>query len=589
MPKGRSKRTSLIASITNRPTGGGSKKEGLAPSVGTGNLSVWKGMGRAYGTPEDRDKLFCINQLGSVNPRVYQTRAPSDGVRPCPKKRDRKPKNLEDAVDKVGGEIKTGPNSLLGKGRIVNLSTDVGTQLIDNNYFEIIVDNLFKTTGKKIVEISLEGQTQLTSISLTRLLDNEIADGQLRSLNLSRMTGINSATWHYMAAKLLEQDKRVVNLDVSHTNIPFDAIMTLLGTNSLVTLNLDFLVPGLTDAQLKEIAEKVKENPGNLRVLSMQRNVRAPGTSIKNTRINKVVSNTINLPKKVATSDMPAILDLEIVPNVNEKKIIVTPTIRGENKETIGVKFNWFVKKQVYKKGKQWVKINGENVNENSNKLQYKLPNKTTGSRGIKENSELKCEVTPFLKKGAKTIDGKPQEIELIKDDWKTMKKVIKDVEKPLVLSVAEPTSEDQNQYSPSDLVLAVEALLYSTLDTAIISGTGLSELDFNYLFNKIKSNSPSILRIIMVGTFPNTISSQLPTSVIGQDFLGGLNPDLFRGVIVPEPEIPLVINNPTFDVESNQEIRETIISEDENKNEFFVSYISLKGSGEYFQTAVFR
>ena len=129
MPKGRSKRTSLIASITNRPTGGGSKKEGLAPSVGTGNLSIWKGMGRSYGTPEDRNKLFCINQLGSVNPRVYQTRAPSDGVRPCPKKGDRKPKNLEDAVDKVGGEIKTGPNSLLGKGRIVNLSTDVGTQL----------------------------------------------------------------------------------------------------------------------------------------------------------------------------------------------------------------------------------------------------------------------------------------------------------------------------------------------------------------------------------------------------------------------------------------------------------------------------
>ena len=90
MPKGRSKRTSLIASITNRPTGGGNKKEGLPPLVGTGNLSIWNGMGRAYGTPEDRNKLFCINQLGSINPRVYQTRAPSDGVRPCPDK-DKKP------------------------------------------------------------------------------------------------------------------------------------------------------------------------------------------------------------------------------------------------------------------------------------------------------------------------------------------------------------------------------------------------------------------------------------------------------------------------------------------------------------------
>ena len=58
----------------------------------------------------------------------------------------------------------------------------------------------------------------------------------------------------------------------------------------------------------------------------------------------------------------------------------------------------------------------------------------------------------------------------------------------------------------------------------------------------------------------------------------------MFRGVIVPEPEIPFVINNPTFDVESNQEIRETIISTDEDENDFYVSYISLKGSGIIFK-----
>ena len=66
--------TRYKASITNQNQGGGNKKEGLPPSVGTGNLSVWNGMTRAYGTPKDRELQVCINQLGSVNPRVYQSR-----------------------------------------------------------------------------------------------------------------------------------------------------------------------------------------------------------------------------------------------------------------------------------------------------------------------------------------------------------------------------------------------------------------------------------------------------------------------------------------------------------------------------------
>ena len=66
--------TRYKASITNQNQGGGNKKEGLPPSVGTGNLNVWNGMTRAYGTPKDRELQVCINQLGSVNPRVYQSR-----------------------------------------------------------------------------------------------------------------------------------------------------------------------------------------------------------------------------------------------------------------------------------------------------------------------------------------------------------------------------------------------------------------------------------------------------------------------------------------------------------------------------------
>ena len=72
---------------------------------------------------------------------------------------------------------------------------------------------------------------------------------------------------------------------------------------------------------------------------------------------------------------LPGILELSMNKSGNDI-VKVDATIQGSDKAKTGVKFNWFVKKQVYKKGKQWVKINGENVNENSNKLQYKLPNK---------------------------------------------------------------------------------------------------------------------------------------------------------------------------------------------------------------------
>ena len=74
----------LKASITSRNQGGGKKKSGTPPSVGTGTFSIWKGLTRAYVSPAQRRKVFCINQVGGVGSGVYQTRAPADGVKkPC--------------------------------------------------------------------------------------------------------------------------------------------------------------------------------------------------------------------------------------------------------------------------------------------------------------------------------------------------------------------------------------------------------------------------------------------------------------------------------------------------------------------------
>lgn len=67
-------------SITHRPQGGGPKKQGLLPVVGTGQFSRFYGMRRAGSSPYQRQKLFCINQIGGISGFHYQTKAPSDGV-----------------------------------------------------------------------------------------------------------------------------------------------------------------------------------------------------------------------------------------------------------------------------------------------------------------------------------------------------------------------------------------------------------------------------------------------------------------------------------------------------------------------------
>ena len=67
-------------SISNGNQGGGPKKQGLLPVVGTGQFSLWNGMRRAGSTPRQRQKVYCINQIGGVSGFHYQTKSPSDGV-----------------------------------------------------------------------------------------------------------------------------------------------------------------------------------------------------------------------------------------------------------------------------------------------------------------------------------------------------------------------------------------------------------------------------------------------------------------------------------------------------------------------------
>ena len=67
--RSRASRGTIISykdSITHRPQGGGTKKQGLLPVVGTGQFSLWNGMRRAGSTPKQRNMVFSMNQIGGI-------------------------------------------------------------------------------------------------------------------------------------------------------------------------------------------------------------------------------------------------------------------------------------------------------------------------------------------------------------------------------------------------------------------------------------------------------------------------------------------------------------------------------------------
>ena len=268
MPKGRSKLTSLIASITNRPTGGGNKKEGLAPSVGKGNLSIWNGLGRAYGTPEDRNKLFCINQLGSINPRVYQTRAPSDGVRPCPDK-DNKPRNLKGAIDTTGGLLAPDKRNSNADSHEADFGIQQTNRALTSQEIQDVV-NVIDVTDEAVSAIDFNGQI-INDKQLITLI-KKAKKLNLKTLVLRQCKRITSNGWIYLANIL--NTTSIVNLDLSQCNISFEHITQIINSNAqhLKSLNLNFVNPQLTRQNIIDIIDLLKTRNSKIQVLGLETN-----------------------------------------------------------------------------------------------------------------------------------------------------------------------------------------------------------------------------------------------------------------------------------------------------------------------------
>ena len=420
MPKGRSKRSAFKASITNRPNGGGNKKEGLAPSVGKGRMSVWGGMSRSYGTPESRDILSYVNQIGSVGSRVYQTSGSSvGGARKLPKQ-DNRSKNLKEVIGKTGGLLAPDKRNSNADSFEVNFGIEETKNSLTSQEIQDVV-NVIDVTDEVISAIDFNGQ--IINDKQLIILINKAKIINLKTLVLRNCKKITSNGWLYLANIL--DTTTIVNLDLNRCNISFKQIKDIINSKAqhLKSLNLNFVTPKLTRENIIEIINLLKTsnngNPSTIQVLGLESSglTLTPFMKSKHT-----LPETKKLINPNAKPLLPGILELTMNKSGNDI-IKVDATIQGSDKAKTGVKFNWFVKKQVYKKGKQWVKINGDNVNENSNKLQYKLPNQTTGSRGVKENSELKCEVTPFLKEENSVKEGKTETIEFRENNWSIAKR----------------------------------------------------------------------------------------------------------------------------------------------------------------------
>ena len=66
------------AKITNRPSGGGSKLQGLAPVTNKRAFIINVIQIKALGTK--RNVVFCLNQLGGIGREKSQSRTNADGV-----------------------------------------------------------------------------------------------------------------------------------------------------------------------------------------------------------------------------------------------------------------------------------------------------------------------------------------------------------------------------------------------------------------------------------------------------------------------------------------------------------------------------
>lgn len=68
--------------ITARPSGGGSKLQGITSTTDRSALAIRSVQNRAWGA-QNRNIIFCLNQLGGVGRHKSQFHTPADGVQGC--------------------------------------------------------------------------------------------------------------------------------------------------------------------------------------------------------------------------------------------------------------------------------------------------------------------------------------------------------------------------------------------------------------------------------------------------------------------------------------------------------------------------
>ena len=156
-------------------------------------------------------------------------------------------------------------------------------------------------------------------------------------------------------------------------------------------------------------------------------------------------------------------------------------------------------------------------------------------SRGLKENSSLKCEVTPYLKKGNQILDGQKQSIQF-KDKWSIEKQdfVYSHVQVP---NPTQAVTTEQSDF----LDELIELMTKTDLVSLYISGSQFSKNYIQLIIDRINNISADVAI--------NTRAVFLESQITDENILNQVKSPVKRNITAENNEI---ITNALFDQVKN-------------------------------------
>ena len=230
------------AKITNRPSGGGSKLQGLTSTTDKRSSSIRAIQNRSWG--ENRNLIFCMNQLGGVGRHKSQFHTPADGLN-CKEEQDYTLLYISQIQNFFKNEISKIIMNSSPDIKASNHIQDFQLSFVGNKesfWNDVSKCNTNDDTSCTLKNIILNDNPSLKDKIFTHLLGNS-------STSIYLIDGINNKTTKAtidIPANILEKIKYVnANLPnfLTNKNNP-------LGTHTLAILNNNFNISNSNPSML---------------------------------------------------------------------------------------------------------------------------------------------------------------------------------------------------------------------------------------------------------------------------------------------------------------------------------------------------